>query len=247
MSTAIDFTQQDARASARQLLGLNDATFTALVDGSIAAFSLEEVSFSDSGEALDARVLYVNAAHGEHSGIARADALGAWISELLPDLDETWVFTAAQALRSRETQQYRMVAPGKTGWCDGYIFPVTDTVIGSSFIYSPPGHAVKSGGVAEFGDLTLDAGARVARVGSQDLALTRTEFDILGLLVTAPGRALSSKSIVESVTNERWLPTDRRKLAVHVHNLRRKLTAHGYPGHHITTMIGYGYRFDPED
>lgn len=237
----------DARNRAKQLLGMNEPVFDALVDHSIAAFALEEVSFSATGEVVDAQVVYANAAHERFSGIPHATAIGGWITQLLPDLDETWLLTAAQALQSGAMLDYRMAAPGDAGWFDGYFFPVTSTVIGSCFTRHealPESDPLQTGSPA---GLTIDTQARTAKVGDQELALTRTEFDVLAMLVQSPGVALNSRDIIETVTGDKWLPTDRKKLAVHVHNLRRKLNEKGFAGYRITTVMGFGYRLDPED
>jgi DNA-binding response OmpR family regulator len=73
--------------------------------------------------------------------------------------------------------------------------------------------------------------------------LTRTEFDLLQALVTAPRRVLTRTHLVEVV----WGPggADPHVVDVHVGNLRRKIRAADPSPERFVTVRGVGYRFQP--
>ena len=87
------------------------------------------------------------------------------------------------------------------------------------------------------GSLEVDRRTRRARIGGEELALTRKEFDLLALLATDPGALRSREEILERVWDPHWYgPT--KTLDVHMASLRRKL---GDPTL-IETVRGVGFR-----
>lgn len=99
-------------------------------------------------------------------------------------------------------------------------------------------------GTLRAGDLTVDLGARLARRGSQPLALTAREFALLEAFVRAPGRTLSREELVARAFGETFEGFD-RTVDAHVMNLRRKLEEDPARPRRIVTVFGAGYRFDP--
>jgi DNA-binding response OmpR family regulator len=89
------------------------------------------------------------------------------------------------------------------------------------------------------GPLRVDPAARSASVEGAPLELTRTEFDLLLLLVTHPGRAFSRDFLLERVWGYDYDGAG-RTVDSHVMRLRRKL---GPLGEQIVTVWGVGYRF----
>ena len=89
------------------------------------------------------------------------------------------------------------------------------------------------------GPLHVDPAARSATVEGAPLELTRTEFDLLLLLVTHPGRAFSRDFLLERVWGYDYDGAG-RTVDSHVMRLRRKL---GPLGEQIVTVWGVGYRF----
>lgn len=89
------------------------------------------------------------------------------------------------------------------------------------------------------GPLTIDRSRHEVRCADQTICLTPTEFAILDLLASHPGRVLSRAEIAESVHGEPFVTTD-RAVDVHIAALRRKLGLHGRL---IETVRGIGYRF----
>ncbi len=99
--------------------------------------------------------------------------------------------------------------------------------------------------VFHHGALTVDGDRRTAAISGREVALTRTEFDLLLLLARGPVRVWTRPELVESVWGNSW-KGDSHLVDVHVNNLRRKLTDssdHGW----IMTVRGVGYRLDEAD
>jgi two-component system response regulator MprA len=94
-------------------------------------------------------------------------------------------------------------------------------------------------GQLSFADLTLDPLAREVTRGNRTVRLTRTEFNLLELLMRHPRQVLTRSQILEEV----WgfdFPTTANSLEVYVGYLRRKTEAEGEP-RLIHTVRGIGY------
>jgi two-component system response regulator MprA len=92
-------------------------------------------------------------------------------------------------------------------------------------------------------DLVLDPQRRTAERGDRPLDLTKTEFDLLELLMLNAGIVLSRDTIYERI----WgfdFETASRSLDVYVGYLRRKLEAEGEP-RLLQTIRGVGYVVRP--
>jgi len=91
------------------------------------------------------------------------------------------------------------------------------------------------------GPLTVDPADRTVTVADAPVELTRKEFDLLQMLVNAPGSVLCREQIVRQV----WRSTPEaanRTLEVHIASLRAKL---GIPDL-IRTVRGIGYLMQPQ-
>jgi len=89
-----------------------------------------------------------------------------------------------------------------------------------------------------YGPLRLDPEAYRATLDGASLELTRTEFDLLHLLLRNPGRAFSRAYLLDTVWGENYVPGD-RSVDNAVLRLRKKL---GPLGEAIETVWGVGYR-----
>lgn len=94
-----------------------------------------------------------------------------------------------------------------------------------------------------FDDLLVDVEARAVAVAGQEVHLTRTEFDLLRLFIDHPRQALSRQRILGLVWGGAWFGDD-HLVSVHVSNLRQKIAERRRPRRLISTIHGYGYRFD---
>lgn len=88
------------------------------------------------------------------------------------------------------------------------------------------------------GDVVVDLAAREVEVGGAPVALTAKEFELLEVLVTRPGAAVSRQQLMDAVWGDAYVAIS-RTLDVHMTGLRAKL---GRPGL-ISTIRGYGYRW----
>jgi two-component system, OmpR family, response regulator MprA len=93
-------------------------------------------------------------------------------------------------------------------------------------------------------DLVLDPGARRAWRGPRELSLTRTEFDLLELLLRNSGLVLDHATIYDRIWGYDF-GADSKNLAVYISYLRRKLEQDGEPAL-IQTVRGVGYTLRPE-
>jgi DNA-binding response OmpR family regulator len=98
-----------------------------------------------------------------------------------------------------------------------------------------------SGNVSRHGDLEVDLDARVVKVSGREVDLTRTEFDLLATLLTAPRRVWPRDTLLRTVWGTEWL-SDGHLVEVHMGNLRRKLGDDARNGKYIRTVRGIGYR-----
>ena len=101
------------------------------------------------------------------------------------------------------------------------------------------GTGERSREVLTLGDLRIDVAARRATRGTFDLDLTKTEFEVLELLVRHAGIVLGHTQIYEAIWGYDFGP-DSKNLAVYVGYLRRKTEADG-GSRLIHTVRGVGY------
>jgi two-component system, OmpR family, response regulator MprA len=90
-----------------------------------------------------------------------------------------------------------------------------------------------------FAELELDADAHAARIGDRSVELTRTEFQLLELLMLNPRRVLSSELIYDRIWGYDFNLAG-NALRVYIGYLRRKLEADG-ERRLIQTVHGVGY------
>ncbi|HEY0517128.1 MAG TPA: response regulator transcription factor [Solirubrobacteraceae bacterium] len=95
------------------------------------------------------------------------------------------------------------------------------------------------GSVLRFAELELDPDAHAARIREREIDLTRTEYQLLELLMLNPKRVLSSELIYDRVWGYDFGPSG-NALRVYIGYLRRKLEAEG-DRRLIQTVHGVGY------
>lgn len=89
------------------------------------------------------------------------------------------------------------------------------------------------------GALVIDPDSFMATVDGESLDLTRTEFNLLVLLLNNPGRVFSRAYLLETVWGENYVDGD-RSVDNAVLRLRKKLKAGGSA---LETVWGVGYRW----
>jgi two-component system alkaline phosphatase synthesis response regulator PhoP len=100
-------------------------------------------------------------------------------------------------------------------------------------------------GRLNYGDLNIDPVARRVRLAGEEVALTKTEFDLLWLLLQHPGVVFSRERILARVWGADFPGVD-RVVDVHINSLRKKLGQEANSPGFIETVRGVGYRFCEE-
>jgi two-component system KDP operon response regulator KdpE len=102
----------------------------------------------------------------------------------------------------------------------------------------PAGH---SDSPLNIGDLQIDLARRRVVFSGRDITLTPTEYNLLCLLATNPGRAFTHHELLQQVWGREYFD-ENEYLHVYVGRLRRKIeTDPGKPAY-ILTIPGVGYR-----
>ncbi len=91
-----------------------------------------------------------------------------------------------------------------------------------------------------YGDLRIDEMARQVWVSETEVTLNRKEFDLLSYFAKNENISLNRDQILEKVWGYDYLGTP-STVDAHINRLRGKLNERG---RYITTLRGYGYRFE---
>jgi two-component system catabolic regulation response regulator CreB len=89
--------------------------------------------------------------------------------------------------------------------------------------------------------LVVDPRTRKAAVGARDLALSRTEFNLLSVFLRSPGRVFERSQLLDAVWGSDVVVGD-RTVDVHIKALRRKIEEAGGDPKLLETVRGVGYR-----
>lgn len=99
--------------------------------------------------------------------------------------------------------------------------------------------------------LVLNHRTRTVEVDGEPLALTRSEFDLLHVLLRGGGGVCTRADLVRAVRGDYYdedtyiSEADERAVEVHVGNLRRKLKENQHAPRWLQTVRGVGYRLAP--
>ncbi len=97
--------------------------------------------------------------------------------------------------------------------------------------------------VVSIGPFRLDRTARRIYLAERELSLTSTEFNLLEFFLIHPGRAYSRDQLLESVWGEQRFVTP-RTVDVHVRRVREQIEEQPDSPRYLTTVRGFGYRFE---
>ncbi len=92
------------------------------------------------------------------------------------------------------------------------------------------------------GEIILDRESHSVTVGDRPVHLTPSEFDLLALLMNAPGRVFSRLDLLEDLQGTSFEGIA-RTIDVHIRNLRTKIESDPANPRYIETVFGIGYRF----
>ena len=106
---------------------------------------------------------------------------------------------------------------------------------------APLSQAVK----IESGPVSIDLVRHVATVRGVPVNLTRSEFQLLRLLVARPGEVFSRAQIMEELWQTEF-DGDERACDVHISNLRQKVERDPQKPELVLTVRGVGYKYNPD-
>lgn len=94
----------------------------------------------------------------------------------------------------------------------------------------------------QFDDLTIDLEGYVIRIGNEPVSLTTTEYQLVTMLASSPGRMYTRAQLLEHVWGGTYYGDD-HVVDVHIANARRKLKDDPGNPRYIETVRGAGYRW----
>ena len=93
------------------------------------------------------------------------------------------------------------------------------------------------------GGIELDDGEKRVLLDGEDVSLTRTEYDILRLLMEHPGQVFSPKEIYRRVWKDSPYGSE-NTVAVHIRHLREKLEITPNQPRYLKVVWGQGYKIE---
>ncbi len=102
--------------------------------------------------------------------------------------------------------------------------------------------AAQNGNIKKFKELTLDLDSHAVSVDGVEINLTTTEFEILSLFATNPGKVLTRDDLMERVRGMDW-DAFNRSIDIAVSRLRAKLGDDSKEPRFIKTIWRKGYMF----
>ncbi len=96
------------------------------------------------------------------------------------------------------------------------------------------------------GDIIMDRGRHVVKVGGKEVNLRPKEFALLEILMVNKGRVLDRDTLLERVWGEDEY-IDHGTIDVHVRRLREKIEDSPDKPRYVVTVRGIGYKFGAED
>lgn len=109
--------------------------------------------------------------------------------------------------------------------------------------YASLGSRVEDANVLTIGGISLDDRTKQVTVEGEPVNLTPTEYAILKLLMSNPGKVFSTKNLYESVWQEVALGSE-GAVAVHIRHLREKIEINPSEPRYLKVMWGQGYKIE---
>ena len=93
----------------------------------------------------------------------------------------------------------------------------------------------------EVGDLQIDLARRQAFVNGKPVDLTTTQFDLLAVLASQPGRVFTRMQLLDAIQGDAYEGYE-RTIDAHIKNLRKALGDNPRQPRYIVTVRGVGYK-----
>ena len=94
-------------------------------------------------------------------------------------------------------------------------------------------------------DVVLDKSEHTVQVNNRPVHLTPSEFELLAVLMSAPGHVFARAALLERLQGIAFESIE-RTVDVHIRNLRAKIESDPSEPRYIETVFGVGYRFCSE-
>ena len=109
--------------------------------------------------------------------------------------------------------------------------------------FSSLGSRTEDSNLITLGGIVLDDRTKLVTVEGEPVSLTPTEYAILKLLMSSPGKVFSTKVLYESVWQEVALGSE-GAVAVHIRHLREKIEINPSEPRYLKVMWGQGYKIE---
>ena len=109
--------------------------------------------------------------------------------------------------------------------------------------FSSLGSRTEDSDTLTLGGITLDDRTKVVTVEGEPVNLTPTEYAILKLLMSNPGKVFSTKALYEAVWQEAAFGSE-GAVAVHIRHLREKIEINPSEPRYLKVMWGQGYKME---
>jgi DNA-binding response OmpR family regulator len=100
--------------------------------------------------------------------------------------------------------------------------------------------------VIRIGGIELDDRAKEVLLDGEKISITRTEYDILKLLMKHPGEVYSPAQIYEKVWKDSPIGSE-NTVAVHIRHLREKLEINPAEPRYLKVVWGRGYKMEQDN
>jgi len=107
-----------------------------------------------------------------------------------------------------------------------------------------PAHLENGEEAVEYDGIRIDPQTRLVTVRGEERLLTAREFDLLWYLARHPRQVFTRDQLLERIWGQVEY-IDPGTVTVHIRRLREKIESDSSDPHHITTVWGVGYKFEP--
>ncbi|MGE5073323.1 MAG: response regulator transcription factor [Anaerolineae bacterium] len=128
---------------------------------------------------------------------------------------------------------------------DDYItkpFGMRELVARINTVLRRAGKAAPPSRVLRAADVVLDHEIHSVTVRGQEVRLTPSEFDLLAILMSSPGRVFSRIELLDALQGTTFEGVA-RTIDQHIRNLRTKIESNPSEPEYVQTVFGVGYRF----
>jgi DNA-binding response OmpR family regulator len=100
--------------------------------------------------------------------------------------------------------------------------------------------------VLRVGEVVLDKKTHIVTIRERKIELTPSEFDLLAILMAAPGQVFSRADLLERLKGNTFENVE-RTVDVHIRTLRAKVEPDPANPQYVLTVFGVGYRFSEDE